>query len=126
MSGTSRRDFLRTGVATGFAATLGHLAHGGEGAAAPNILFIFSDDHAAQAISAYGSRINTTPNIDRLAAEGVRFDNCFCTNSICAPSRAVILTGKYNHLNGLKDNGATFDSAQQTLPKLLRKAGYRE
>ncbi|MHC4582597.1 MAG: sulfatase-like hydrolase/transferase, partial [Planctomycetota bacterium] len=61
----------------------------------PNMILIMSDDHASHAISAYGSTINKTPNIDRLATEGIRFDNCFCTNSICAPSRAVILTGKY-------------------------------
>ena len=63
----------------------------------PNILYIMSDDHAAHAISAYGSRINETPNIDRIANEGMRLDNCFCTNSICTPSRATILTGLYSH-----------------------------
>jgi arylsulfatase A-like enzyme len=66
----------------------------------PNILFIFSDDHAYQAISAYGSNRNQTPNLDRLANEGMRFDRAFVTNSICAPSRAVVLTGKHSHLNG--------------------------
>lgn len=91
----------------------------------PNLIFIMSDDHASHAISAYGSTINKTPNIDRLAKEGMRFDNCFCTNSICAPSRAVILTGKYNHLNGVVDNGARFDGRQQTMPKLLQQAGYQ-
>ena len=63
----------------------------------PNILFIMSDDHAAHAISAYGSQVNQTPNLDRLAQAGMRFDNCFCVNSICSPSRATILTGKYSH-----------------------------
>jgi len=91
----------------------------------PNILFIFSDDHACQAISAYGSEINQTPHLDRLANEGMRFDNCFCTNAICAPSRAVILTGKHSHLNGMMDNIVTFDGSQQTFPKLLQKAGYQ-
>lgn len=91
----------------------------------PNILFIMSDDHASHAISAYGSRINKTPNIDRIAGEGIRFDNCFCTNSICSPSRAVILTGKYSHLNGVVDNTVAFDGSQQTLPKLLQRAGYQ-
>ncbi|MBW7996334.1 MAG: sulfatase [Candidatus Glassbacteria bacterium] len=93
----------------------------------PNILFVFTDDHAAQAISAYGSRINRTPNIDRLADEGVLFRNCFCTNSICAPSRAVILTGKHSHLNGVIDNRpeSMFDGSQQTFPKLMRQAGYQ-
>ena len=65
----------------------------------PNIIVIFSDDHALQAISAYGSPHIKTPNIDRIASEGAIFKNTFCTNSICAPSRAVLLTGKYNHLN---------------------------
>jgi len=91
----------------------------------PNILFIFADDHAYQALSCYGSKINETPNLDRIAKEGVRFDNCFVTNSICGPSRAVILTGKYSHLNGFYRNGNTFDGSQQTFPKLLQKAGYQ-
>src|SRR6185369_10362773 len=67
----------------------------------PNIVFIMSDDHASQAISAYGSKLIQTPNIDRLAKEGMKFENCFVTNSICTPSRAAILTGKYSHLNGV-------------------------
>jgi arylsulfatase A-like enzyme len=92
---------------------------------APNILFIMADDHAVAAIGAYGSRLIETPNIDRIAAEGVRFDNSFVTNSICAPSRAVTLTGKYSHRNGLRDNRDTFDGSQQTFPKLLRQAGYQ-
>src|SRR4051812_38499932 len=92
----------------------------------PNILFIFSDDHAYQAISAYDSSRNKTPNIDRLAKEGMRFNRAFVTNSICGPSRAVVQTGKYSHLNGFPDNGAQawFNGAQQTAPKLLQAAGY--
>ena len=91
----------------------------------PNIIFIMSDDHASHALSCYSSKINKTPNLDRLANEGMRFDNCFCTNSICAPSRAVILTGKYSHLNGKIDNSLDdFDGSQQTYPKLLQQAGY--
>ena len=90
----------------------------------PNILLIFTDDHASSAISAYGSTFNTTPNIDRIAAEGMLFENCLVTNSICAPSRATILTGKYNHLNGQIINGPAFDGSQQTFPKLLQQAGY--
>lgn len=90
----------------------------------PNILYIMTDDHAYQAISCYGSRINETPNIDRLASGGVRFENSFVTNSICAPSRAVLLTGKYSHVNGHIDNRTTFDGSQQTFPKLLQQAGY--
>jgi len=90
----------------------------------PNIIFIFTDDHAAHAISAYGSKINKTPNMDRLANEGMLFKKCYVSNSICGPSRAVIQTGKYNHLNGFWRNGLTFDGSQQTFPKLLRKTGY--
>ncbi len=91
----------------------------------PNILFIMSDDHAAHAISAYGSRINETPQIDRIADEGARFDNCFCTNSICAPSRAVILTGKHSHLNGVLTLADDLDGRQETFPRHLQAAGYQ-
>jgi len=91
----------------------------------PNILFIFTDDHASHALSCYGSKINKTPNLDRIAKEGMLFQNCFCTNSICAPSRAVILTGKHSHLNGVLDNRLRFDGSQQTFPKILRKTGYQ-
>ncbi|MCP4173551.1 MAG: sulfatase [Fuerstiella sp.] len=91
----------------------------------PNILFIFSDDHAAHAMSCYGSKINSTPNLDRIANDGMLFTNCFCTNSICGPSRAVIQTGKHSHLNGFVRNGNRFDGSQQTFPKLLQKIGYQ-
>lgn len=91
----------------------------------PNILFIMTDDHASHAMSCYGSKINKTPNMDRLANMGARFDTCFCTNSICAPSRAVILTGKHSHLNGVKTLEDNFDGRQQTLPKILQKNGYQ-
>jgi len=91
----------------------------------PNILFVFTDDHASHAISAYGSQINQTPNIDRLAREGMLFRNAFVTNSICAPSRAAILTGQFGHLNGVPTNRETFDTATVTFPKLLRQAGYQ-
>ena len=91
----------------------------------PNILFIFADDHAEQAISAYGSRINRTPHIDRIAAEGAIFRNSFCANSICAPSRATILTGQHSHINGLRTNADRFDGSKLTLPKALRGAGYQ-
>jgi len=94
-------------------------------AAKPNVVFIFSDDHATQAISAYGSKINHTPNIDRIAKEGALFKTNFCTNSICGPSRASILTGKHSHLNGFKRNGNRFDPNQMTFPKLLQKVGYK-
>ena len=90
----------------------------------PNILLIFTDDHASHALSCYGSQINRTPHFDRIAREGMLFRNCFCTNSICGPSRAVILTGKHSHLNGFLRNGNTFDGTQQTFPKLLQNVGY--
>ena len=93
----------------------------------PNIVFIFSDDHAPHAIGAYNGwlkPVNPTPNIDKLAAEGMLFENSFCTNSICGPSRAVIMTGKHSHKNGFMNNGNTFNWNQQTFPKLLRKQGY--
>lgn len=90
----------------------------------PNILFIMSDDHAYQAISAYGYNLIQTPNIDRLAKEGLLFQNSYVTNSICSPSRAVLLTGKHSHLNGVRDNYTPFDGSQQTFPKLLQKEGY--
>jgi arylsulfatase A-like enzyme len=89
----------------------------------PNIIFIMSDDHAAHAIGAYGSRVNTTPNIDRLAREGMRFDNVFVTNSICTPSRAAILTGQYSHRNGVPVFNR-FDSSRQTVARLLQAGGY--
>lgn len=91
----------------------------------PNIVMVFSDDHARQAISAYGSRVIQTPAIDRLAQEGVRFDRHYTTNPLCAPSRASLLTGKYSNLNGITDNRLSFDGAQQTFPKLLQAAGYQ-
>ncbi len=95
----------------------------------PNIIYIMSDDHAYQAISAYGGPLKSlapTPNIDRIAQNGMRFDRCLVTNSISGPCRAVVLTGKYSHLNGfLKNEGqAPFDGSQQTFPKLLQAAGY--
>jgi arylsulfatase A-like enzyme len=91
----------------------------------PNILYIMADDHAAHAMTCYGSVINHTPNLDRIAEEGMRFDNCFCTNSICSPSRAVILTGLHSHRNGVLTLGDKFDGRQQTFPKLLQQAGYQ-
>lgn len=91
----------------------------------PNIIFIMADDHAYQAISAYGSNLVQTPNIDRIGREGAIMKNGFVTNSVCSASRAVILTGKYSHVNGLRDNGTYFNGAQQTLPKILQANGYR-
>ena len=94
----------------------------------PNILFIFTDDHALNAISAYGgplAKIAPTPHLDRIAKEGMLFRHCLVSNSICAPSRAVVLTGKYSHLNGQLTNKDMFDGSQQTVSKLLKKAGYQ-
>ncbi|MFD1314574.1 sulfatase family protein [Namhaeicola litoreus] len=91
----------------------------------PNILFIMSDDHAYQAISAYSDDLIQTPNIDRLADEGMIFTNACVTNSICGPSRATILTGKFNHINGKIDNYFPFDSTQVTFPQLFQQAGYQ-
>lgn len=91
----------------------------------PNILFIMSDDHAYQAISAYSDRLLQTPNIDRLAQEGMLFSNACVTNSICAPSRAVILTGKHSHLNGKIDNRFPFDTTNITFPQIFQNAGYQ-
>lgn len=113
-----------------FISLLCGLAYAGETPAdrrqPPNILFIFSDDHAWQAISAYGDsrKLVETPNIDRLANEGMRFNRCLVTNSICGPSRATVLTGKYSHLNGFYNNtNCRFDGSQQTVQKLL--TGYQ-
>ena len=94
----------------------------------PNIVFIFSDDLTCQAVSAYGEkrRLLETPHMDRIAREGMRFDRCYVTNSLCGPSRATILTGKHSHLNGFKtnDGGKDFNGSQQTFPKLVQAAGY--
>ncbi len=112
-------------------AAIGWLMAGGPAATAlaekadrPNILFIMADDHAVQALSCYGSYRNRTPNLDRLAEQGMLFRNCFVTNSICGPSRATILTGKYSHRNGFARNGQKFDGGQQHVGKLMQAAGY--
>jgi arylsulfatase A-like enzyme len=88
-------------------------------------LFIFSDDHASHAIGAYGSNRNETPNMDRLAQEGMRFTNCCVTNSIYGPSRAVLQTGKYSHVNGYLTHSSQFNIDQPTFPKMFQKAGYQ-
>lgn len=90
----------------------------------PNIVYIMADDHSAHAISAYGSKINKTPNIDRIAARGVRLNRCFCTNSICTPSRAAILTGQYSNENGVYTLDDRFDGTRNTVAKDLQAAGY--
>jgi len=128
----TRREFLkRLGYMAGSAAALSIVPSCNSigqigGQKQPNIIYIMTDDHASHAMSCYNSKINKTPNLDRIANEGMRFTNSFCTNSICAPCRAVVLTGKYSHINGKIDNSRqAFDGSQQTFPKLLQKAGYQ-
>ena len=118
-----------TAAALGFAAVAPSLYSQAADQQRPNIIYIMSDDHAYQAISAYGGLLKdvaSTPNIDRIAQDGMRFNRCLVTNSISGPSRAVLLTGKYSHLNGfLKNEGQTpFDGSQQTFPKILQASGY--
>jgi len=94
----------------------------------PNILYIMSDDHAAAAISCYGGRlagVAPTPNIDRLAAGGLRLENCFCTNSICVPSRAAIMTGQYSHVNGVYTLADVFDRDRPNVARMLQQTGYQ-
>ena len=90
----------------------------------PNIIFIMSDDHASRAISAYGAGINSTPNLDRLANEGVRSDATYVTNSICTPSRAAILTGTHNHVNGVTTLSTHIDNRLPNVAKALKAGGY--
>lgn len=104
----------------------GHFTYAQQQQQQPNIIIIVSDDHAFQSIGAYGSKLMKTPAIDRIAKEGVRFDKGYVTNSICGPSRAVILTGKYSHKNGFKDNEhSKFDGSQDSFVKQLKKGGYQ-
>ena len=112
----NRREWILSAVGPALAQT--------RGSKPPNILFMMADDHASHAISAYGSRINQTPNIDRIAKGGMRFDNCFCTNSICTPSRAAILTGQYSHKNGVYTLDDAIDPKKTHVAHLLRDVGY--
>ena len=120
-------DSVRCGVR--YAAvplTLAALAGCSEGRTKrPNIIVMMTDDHTTQAMSCYGSLLVETPNLDRLAREGMLFESCYVPNAISGPSRACILTGKYSHVNGFTDNSRTFDGDQQTFPKLLHDAGYQ-
>jgi arylsulfatase A-like enzyme len=118
----TRRQLLQTFGSVAVPAALAQQSQ-----ARPNIVFLFTDDHAFQAISAYNHplRLNQTPNIDRIAKEGMLFQRCLVPNSICAPARATILTGKYSHKNGISDNSHKFDGSQTTFPKLLRESGYQ-
>ncbi|MCP4257991.1 MAG: sulfatase [Planctomycetes bacterium] len=124
-----RRKFLKEFGAVVTVACTGRIwaARRARRSKVPNILYIMSDDHAAHAISAYKSRlakIAPTPNIDRLANEGILFENCFCTNSICVPSRATVLTGQHSQTNGALDLGGRLEPQRQYLPKLMKQAGY--
>ncbi len=91
----------------------------------PNIIYIMSDDHDADAISAYNKKFISTPNIDRIAKEGVLFTRAFVANSICGPVRATLITGQHSHKNGMKDNRTRFDSSRITMPKLMQQGGYQ-
>jgi arylsulfatase A-like enzyme len=115
----------RAVLAAGITAVLlpSHVSAQDRGANRPNVIFIMTDDHAAHAIGAYGSRVNTTPHIDRLAREGALLSNVFATNSICTPSRAAILTGQYSHINGVTMFNR-FDSSRMTVARLLQRGGY--
>jgi arylsulfatase A-like enzyme len=125
----SRRSFLHTAGRSAVVLAAAHplvrrlMASSALGEARPNILYIMADDHAAHAIGAYGSRLNQTPNIDRVAREGMVMRNVFATNSICTPSRASILTGQYSHINGVTMFNR-FDSSRRTVARLLQAGGY--
>jgi len=121
----TRRDFLHLLASGVLAGALPTASRAAGAARRPNILYIMADDHAANAISCYGSKITQTPNIDRIAREGLRLQNCFCTNSICTPSRAAILTGQYSHVNGVYTLADPLDPERQNVAKLLQQAGYR-
>ena len=128
LSSPQRKAGWKRVILVAVVALLSSTAAADDGTSRPNILFIFSDDHATDAIGAYGGRLaelNPTPNIDRLAASGVLFRRSFCTNSICGPSRAVILTGKHSHINGFCKNSQRFNPNQPTFPAALQAAGYR-
>ncbi len=120
--GNRLRAFVAGVLISGLLAAPGFAA--GRAPARPNIVFLLSDDHAAQAIGCYGGRLMKTPNIDRIAAAGMRFANCFCTESICAPSRATILTGKYGHVTGAM-GWQPYDRRHRTFPEYLQAGGYQ-
>ena len=125
----TRRSFLKTAFTATAVLTTGkkRLAFSNN-PERPNILYIMADDHAVNAISSYGSRFTSvmqTPNIDRLANEGARLDHCFCTNSICVPSRATIMTGQYSHINHVYTLRDSLDPGGPSVAKELQKAGYQ-
>ncbi len=122
-----RREFLKATVGALVGVTSASVGYSNEPAKRPNILFIMSDDHAAPAIGAYGkrlARLNPTPNLDKLATNGLLFENCFCTNSICSPSRANILTGQYSQTNGVLVLDIPLPPERQYLPIEMRRLGY--
>ena len=124
---------LLFGIAVGMLCDTANFVNADDGvkpsADRPNVLFIFSDDHAVNAISSYGgplAKVAPTPNIDRIANEGALFQNSFCANSICGPSRACILSGKHSHKNGfMRNDGKGFDQSQWTFMKELKKVNYQ-
>lgn len=122
----TRRNFLRTLGTGALAATAAPLTSFANllKRPRPNIVFIMADDHALHGLSCYGSLILSTPNIDRLARQGMRFTQAMGVNSLCAPARACLLTGKHTHINGKRTNGDAFNGNQQTFPKRLQAAGY--
>jgi len=123
-----RRNFIGSLGMAVLGASAGMRAYGNGHGNRPNIVWIFSDDHSYQTIGAYGGRLaklDPSPNIDKLAEQGMRFDKCYVENSICAPSRAALLTGKFSHKHGKYTNTGGFDQDQQTFPKILRKNGYQ-
>lgn len=123
----NRRQFLKSAAVAAWGLA-GARYCAGAAKKKPNVLYIMSDDHSAKAIGAYGGRLaklNPTPTLDKLAAEGMLMENCFCTNSICSPSRATILTGQYSHVNGVKTLGGKIEKERQYLPLAFKDAGYQ-
>ncbi|MHC4253742.1 MAG: sulfatase-like hydrolase/transferase, partial [Planctomycetota bacterium] len=121
-----RREFIKVGGAALAAAAVPRVGRAAD--KRPNILYVMSDDHTSQAIGCYGLRLSAharTPNIDRVRTEGALLRNCFCTNSICVPSRATILTGQYGHVNGAKTLSGRLSPRADNVAKRLSAAGYR-
>ncbi|MGD2175032.1 MAG: sulfatase-like hydrolase/transferase, partial [Candidatus Brocadiaceae bacterium] len=124
----NRRDFIKAAAAGTSTAAASSSFTARAADERPNIIFIMADDHTSQAFGCYGSRLSSyarTPNIDRIAAEGALLRNCFCTNSICVPSRATILTGQYSHVNGATTLGGHLAPATDNVAKRLQAAGYQ-
>jgi N-acetylglucosamine-6-sulfatase len=120
----TRRAFLHNTILAASAVPLMSMSGKPENPEPPNIVFIFSDDHALRTIGAYDGSINKTPNIDSIAENGMLFKRSYCANSICVPSRACILTGKHSHINGMTLNGSKWDGKQFLFPRALQQNGY--